>query len=213
MPEPAPLEIGREALVDVSAAIAARDEAGLARALRVAARVADPLAVDEVLLQAHLFVGFPIALEALLLWRTIAPREPPAGLADPADAWLRRGEEVCRRVYGASYERLRANLAALHPDLDLWMVTGGYGRVLGRPALDLATRELCVAALLAVWDAPRQLHSHLRGALNAGASPAEVEAALEVACRHLPRDRVGAIRVLWNRIGARNPVVSPGGTT
>ncbi len=54
----------------------------------------------------------------------------------------------------------------------------GYGKVLGRPGLDLATRELCIVALLAVLRTPRQLYSHLRGALNAGAPPPEMEEVL-----------------------------------
>jgi 4-carboxymuconolactone decarboxylase len=82
------------------------------------------------------------------------------------------------------------------------MVEGGYGRVIGRPGLDLATRELCIAALLAVWGAPRQLHSHLRGALNAGASPDEVKESVEIACEMAQED-VGAVaRDLLARIVA-----------
>src|SRR5690606_40667691 len=117
--------------------------------------------------------------------------------------WTVRGEEVCARVYGRNYEKLRRNVRSLHPDLDRWMVEGGYGRVIGRPGLDLATRELCIAALLAVWDAPRQLHSHLRGALNAGASEAEVNAAVEVAYRYLSPPRAADVRALWAKIRAR----------
>ena len=63
------------------------------------------------------------------------------------------------------------------------MVGEGYGKVLGRPGLPLADRELCIGALLAVLDVPTQLYSHLRGALNVGATPGEVEHALEVAAR------------------------------
>ena len=39
-----------------------------------------------------------------------------------------------------------ANIKALHPALDTWMIVDGYGKVLGRPQLDLARRELCVIA-------------------------------------------------------------------
>jgi 4-carboxymuconolactone decarboxylase len=51
--------------------------------------------------------------------------------------------------------------------------------VLSRPALDLKLRELCVVAACAMARQDRQLHSHLHGALHAGASPAEVAAALD----------------------------------
>ena len=80
------------------------------------------------------------------------------------------------------------------------MVEGGYGRVIGRPGLDLATRELCIAALLAVWDSPRQLHSHLRGALNAGASVADVTRAMEIASRFLDPHPAGRVLELWDRV-------------
>ena len=61
------------------------------------------------------------------------------------------------------------------------MVAEGYGKVLGRPGLDLVDRELCIVAMLAVQDSPRQLYSHLRGALNAGATEEDVEGVLEEA--------------------------------
>lgn len=193
LPAGQPLSFDREALVDVSAAIATRREASLARALRIAARVASPAAVDEVLLQAHLFVGFPVALEALILWRRVHPEHQPASAGEAPELWEPRGEIVCRTIYAANYEKLRVNVERLHPDFDRWMATGGYGRVIGRPGLDLATRELCIVALLAVWDSPRQLHSHLRGALHAGASPGETQAAVEIACRHLGPERRGEV--------------------
>jgi 4-carboxymuconolactone decarboxylase len=74
---------------------------------------------------------------------------------------------------------LRQNIRALHPALDAWMITDGYGKVLSRPGLDLKTRELCIVAACAASGQQRQLHSHLHGALNAGASTAEVEDALD----------------------------------
>jgi 4-carboxymuconolactone decarboxylase len=198
--EASTLSFEREALVDVSAAIAVRREADLERALRIAARVTLPERVDEVLLQAHLFVGFPIALEALILWRRIHPAHVPGTAGESSTDWEPRGETVCRTVYAANYDKLRANVEALHPDFDRWMVTGGYGRVIGRPGLDLPTRELCIVALLAVWNTPRQLHSHLRGALHAGASAADVGAALEIACRHLSRAHGDEVRRLAARV-------------
>jgi 4-carboxymuconolactone decarboxylase len=191
----------REALVDLSAAIASRNEAAVERALAFAERFATRAGIEEALLQSHLFVGFPVALEAVALWRRMSPAiEPPPRADAPAGGWLTRGESVCRTVYGSNYEKLRGNVSLLHPDLDAWMVDGGYGRVIGREGLDLVTRELCIAALLAVWGSPRQLHSHLRGALNAGATPEEVTAAVEVACRYLDLADAVALRSFRERI-------------
>jgi 4-carboxymuconolactone decarboxylase len=127
------------------------------------------------------------------------------GAAAPADwsGWTERGEAVCRTVYGGQYEGLRGNVRALHPDMEQWMVTEGYGKVLGRPGLDLATRELCVVALLAVAVAPAQLYSHLRGALNAGASPEAVEEALAIAARASSDEAVTLARETWRRVRRR----------
>lgn len=190
------LSFERESLVDLSASVAARSEPALARALRIACATASADVIEEVLLQSHLFVGFPLALEALILWRDLAPDQEPASAYEDHEIWKARGEEVCRTTYGHNYEKLRENVRRLHPDLDEWMVTGGYGRVIGRPGLDLATRELCTVALLAVWGAPRQLHSHLRGAVHAGAAISEVRAAIEIAGRHLTPSQLSEVRDL-----------------
>ncbi len=193
----------RRALLRVAAALATRDEAAV-RAAMVDARDAAPSgAVDEVLLQSHLFVGFPDALNALAVWREVSGTPAPASAGEEPAAWTARGERVCAAVYGANYGKLRENVERLHPDVDGWMATGGYGRVIGRPGLDLATRELCIAALLAVWNVPRQLHSHLRGALNTGATAAQVDEAVDVACGYLPPDRAAEVRALWAGIRAK----------
>lgn len=193
----------RRALVALAASLGTRRRDSIRAAMTTAAAGADPAAVEEVLLQSHLFVGFPDALNALGLWREVSGRSPsPPRGEDPA-GWEARGERVCAAVYAGNYARLRENVRALHPDVDGWMVTGGYGRVIGRPGLDLATRELCIAALLAVWNVPRQLHSHLRGALNTGASAAEVEEAVEVACGFVDDAQAAEVRALWGEIVGR----------
>ncbi|CAN5768036.1 hypothetical protein BH23GEM3_BH23GEM3_14780 [soil metagenome] len=200
----------RESLIGVAVAIATREEAVIRAALRRAVRHADRGAVDEVILQSHLFVGFPDALNALQAWREIGGTSPAR--PDPEEEpvlWERRGAEVCAAVYGGNYAKLRENVSALHPDLDRWMVVGGYGRVIGRGGLDLATRELCIAALLAVWGVPRQLHSHLRGALNAGASVAEVDHAVQIACTLLDPLRAEGVRALWGEVRSRHEGAQP----
>jgi 4-carboxymuconolactone decarboxylase len=202
----------RLALLRLSASLGTRD-AAVIRGAMGGALDADPGAVEEVLLQSHLFVGFPDALNALGLWRDVSGRPASPSLGEDAAGWEGRGEAVCEAVYGGNYAKLRANVRALHPDVDGWMVSGGYGRVIGRPGLDLATRELCIAALLAVWNVPRQLHSHLRGSLNAGASAAEVDEAVEVACGFLRGERAAGVRALWAEVrdGKRDGAPREGG--
>jgi 4-carboxymuconolactone decarboxylase len=196
-------ERAQRALLTLSAALATRAADTIRAALIEASRDADGGEVEEVLLQAHLFVGFPDALNALVQWREVSQRAAPSTPDDNPAAWPMRGERVCGAVYGENYAKLRANVAELHPDMDRWMVVGGYGRVIGRGGLDLPTRELCLVALLAVWNVPRQLHSHLRGALNAGADVADVDAAVEIACGMLATPGAEQVRALWQRVRSR----------
>ena len=190
------------ALVALSAAMGARDDAKTAAALRAAGAVAAADAVEEVLIQSYLFLGYPAALNALAAWRGISGHPAPATAAGDGP-WDERGAAVCRTVYGGQYDRLRENIRALHPDMERWMVHEGYGKVLGRPGLPLATRELCIAALLAALDAPKQLYSHLRGALNAGASEGEVEEALEAARRVSAPDVAHRAAEQWDTLRTR----------
>jgi 4-carboxymuconolactone decarboxylase len=58
------------------------------------------------------------------------------------------------------------------------MIVEGYGKILSRPGLELRLRELCIVAACVATGQDRQLHSHLHGALNAGATGEEVAGTL-----------------------------------
>jgi 4-carboxymuconolactone decarboxylase len=199
------LDAPTAALVRLAAAIAAAGEASMRERLVAAVAANVPEAwVDELVIQSYLFSGFPRALNAAREWRRIVPVPSPSpdDPADPARAeeWLARGEATCRAVYDGMYEKLRANVYQLHPALDAVMVMDGYGKVLGRPGLDLARRELCVIAACAATQQDRQLHSHLHGALNVGVSPAALIATLEALVPDVGPDRVSSIRLLLARV-------------
>lgn len=193
------------ALVVLSAAIATGKEPLVEERCRACIEATVPdLWADELLLQSVLMVGWPRALVAAAIWRRVGRHEPEPG-EDGSDysraaQWLARGESICRTVYGGSYERLRDNVRGLHPALDAWMVIEGYGRTLGRPGLDFARRELCVVAQLAVLGAERQLHSHLKGARNAGASADAITEALDAVRPVLGTAEAELAWSLWNRI-------------
>jgi 4-carboxymuconolactone decarboxylase len=190
------------ALVKLSAAIALGDEAKLTAALDAAIAAADPTAVEETILQAYLFIGFPAVIRAFSLLRDRTGPAPARAAGDGADR-AAHGERICSIVYGGQYGRLRDNVRALHPDLEEWMVVEGYGKVLGRDGLELRTRELCVIALLAVQNAPKQLYSHLRGALNAGASTGEVEASLGAIASMMAAPRAADAARVWSEVRER----------
>lgn len=197
------LEPSTRALVRLSAAVAAGEPARLEEAMAGALAAARPAAVEEALLQTYLFLGYPKALAALATWRRISGRPPPRAGGGGWEAWRTRGDRVLARVYGDQAEALRANVRALHPDMETWMVTEGYGKVLGRPGLPLTERELCIVAVLGVSNAPTQLYSHLRGALAVGVAPAVVEAALEEAVAFAPPDAAAVARRTWSDLRAR----------
>ena len=160
--------------------------------------------VEELLLQSVLMVGYPRALIAFTVWRKFSGVEAPAADQDGdygrASEWTRRGEELCAGVYGENYGKLRESVRALHPAIDAWMITEGYGRTLARAGLDLKLRELCTVAQTAVLEAPRQLHSHLRGALNAGASFGQIEGALSIVNPLLSFDQWKKVKQLWRTV-------------
>ena len=160
--------------------------------------------VEELLLQSVLMVGYPRALIAFAVWRKFSALAAPD--ADEGQdygqvgEWTRRGEEVCAQVYGDNYSKLRDSVRALHPAIDAWMITEGYGRTMGRPGLDLLRRELCTVAQTAVLEAPKQLHSHLRGALNAGASFGQIDGVLSIVNPLLSFDQWKKIKELWRTV-------------
>ncbi len=192
-------------LVHFAAAIALGDEPELRiRAAGCRANQVPVPWVEELLLQSVLMVGYPRTLVAVSMWRTLGGVVAPERDADAEythlASWTARGEETCAIIYGANYRRLRANVRALHPALDQWMITEGYGRTLSRPGLDLLRRELCTVAQTAVMEVPHQLHSHLRGALHAGASFGQVDGVLSVVNPLLPYERWKRVKELWQSV-------------
>lgn len=200
----APLEAGLRHLVRIAGAIAGSPEGQVRAVMSDALESVDQVAVEEIILQSYLFAGFPRALNAARAWRAVserpAPEVDPEGLVANLDMWRDLGERTCAIVYGESYEKLRKNIRGLHPALDDWMIVEGYGKVLSRPGVDLRTRELCVVAACAVSGQQRQLHSHLRGALNAGASAGELALVFDALSDLIARDDLGRYRQLLQKV-------------
>jgi len=167
-------------LVRLSAAIAlgARDEL---RRLRLAAPAGEPdRRWREVLLQSHLFAGFPRTVEAASVLAEAGGLGAPE--ADEREAELpapARGRALFDAIYAEQAASVRAGLAGSHPELARWIEEHAYARVLARPGLEPRLRELCAVAALVTQGQERQLASHVRGAVRLGAEPAEVRAVVE----------------------------------
>jgi 4-carboxymuconolactone decarboxylase len=207
-----PLDVPTRALVVLAAQAAGGDETGIRAAVAAALAECPKQWVEELVLQTYLFAGFPRALNTAREWRrssgpaaraasdSVADADPEANARD----WKARGEATCAVVYGDAYARLRTNIAALHPALDTWMIVEGYGKVLSRPGLDLPRRELCVIAACAHTRQDRQLHSHLHGALNAGAPAESVSATLDALEGVVEAGALHSARLLWSRVRAQH---------
>ena len=198
------LDGATEALVRLAAVITIGDETEVREALERAAAVTPHEWVEELILQSYLFSGFPRTLNAAREWRRIsgrpAPEQDHEANAGNLPAWKDRGEATCATVYGPFYAGLRRNIRMLHPALDSWMIVDGYGKVLGRPGLNLRLRELCIVACCAAAGQSRQLHSHLHGALHAGATPSEVSGTLGAIEHMLDAEAMRGVRLLWARV-------------
>src|SRR2546423_7903240 len=199
-----PLDAGIRHLVRIAGAIAGSPEGQMRSTMGEAVDEVDHAAVEEIILQSYLFAGFPRALNAARAWRAVsgsrAPAEDEESAVEDLSLWRERGEETCAIVYGDHYEKLRQNIRDLHPALDEWRIVDGYGKALARPEVDLKTRELCVVAACAVSGQQRQLHSHLRGALNAGSSTGELAAVLDALTDLISRDDLARYRQLLQKV-------------
>ena len=191
-------------LVRLAAHITAGTESDVRSAMTSALGSVSGGWVEELILQSYIFAGFPRALTAAREWRRISGTPAPADDegTDYANAshWRERGERNCETIYADRYEALRTNVRGLHPALEAWMIVEGYGKILGRPGLDLPRRELCIIAACAAARQDRQLHSHLHGALNAGVHPDDVEAAIDAIADILGEADAHKVRLLWARV-------------
>jgi 4-carboxymuconolactone decarboxylase len=166
-------------LVRLSAAIVLGDWDEL-RALRRSAPEGEPdRRWREVLLQAHLFAGFPRVVEAGSVLAAVGGLGAPEPDEQPTPLDRERGRALFEAIYAEQSAEVRAALSGIHVALAEWIEDHAYGRVLARPGLAADRRELCAVAALAAQGQERQLASHARGAVRLGATAAEVHATLE----------------------------------
>jgi len=133
--------------------------------------------LEETALQLVPYGGFPRAIETLTL---IAARRPADKLShaaepDPPRDPVEIGRAVFVQVYGDKAEKVLDGLNQLLPGFAHLVLDQAYGRILGRPGLDLAVRELLAVAALGLAALAAPLGSHIRGALLNGFSPEAVQ--------------------------------------
>ena len=198
------LDDATKRLVRLAATLAIGGEQAVRGALADAMTTTPMVWIEELILQSYLFCGLPRTLNAMREWRRLTGNESPSPVDTRGpDEWRQQGEVTCRLVYGDMYDRLRVNIRGLHPELDEWMIVEGYGKVLSRPGLDLARRELCIVAACAATRQDRQLHSHLHGALNVGVPPQVLTASLDALAEVIDNGAVESARLLWKRVSGQ----------
>jgi 4-carboxymuconolactone decarboxylase len=139
--------------------------------------------LEETLLQATLFFGFPRIVSAFEELGRAWPA--PAHEADPGpvpEAERRqRGRDLFARIYDHNDKSVRQMLRGFHPEFCDFVLEAAYGRVLARPGLDPRTRELLAVTALAVLRQRPQLVAHARGAARFGADRNAIEDAMRAA--------------------------------
>ena len=177
LPSASALDAATVSLVRLSGVIAAGTEPQVRDALARAATECRPEWVEEVVLQSYLFCGFPRALNAAREWRRVSGAARPLPTRARTLATHREWRDARRADLRRGLRRHVREAAPQHP-----RPASGAGRVDDRGRLRqgavAARRSISSAASCASSRAcaaarqDRQLHSHLHGALNAGASPA-----------------------------------------
>jgi 4-carboxymuconolactone decarboxylase len=92
---------------------------------------------------------------------------------------LDEGLEVRRDVLGAEHvDRSLEQASEFARPMQELVTEYCWGAVWARPGLDRKTRSLLNLAMLTALDRPHELKLHLRGALNNGVTPAEIQEVL-----------------------------------
>lgn len=124
--------------------------------------------IYEALLQTYLFAGYPSALISLSISAEYFKAKSKYIEGWNHNLFKESGEKNCRKIYGDKFEKLINNISSFSPDLSDWLVTEGYGKVLGRKGLSLRERETCNIAILTVLKFESQLYSHINGGHRLG---------------------------------------------
>jgi len=97
----------------------------------------------------------------------------------PQDRQYSDGLQVRRKVLGDEYvDRAFANADEFTLPLQDFITRNAWGTVWCRDGLDLKTRSLITVSMLTALGRAHELRGHLRGALNNGATPAEIREVL-----------------------------------
>lgn len=102
---------------------------------------------------------------------------PPMSTETSKD--FEQGLAMRKRVMGEAFvERAFSGLTPFTEPLQQYITRNAWGDVWQRPGLDLKTRSLITVAMLTAMGRQNELKGHVRGALNNGATPQEIQEVL-----------------------------------
>ncbi|MES9996693.1 carboxymuconolactone decarboxylase family protein [Desulfovibrio aminophilus] len=103
------------------------------------------------------------------------PARAAGSVGEPRSDTYRRGQALLDRLNPGAFEKVRASLEDVAPDMVRYVVEFGYGELYSRPGLTMRQRQTAtVAALAALGNAAPQLRFHIGAGLAAGLSPEEI---------------------------------------
>ena len=97
----------------------------------------------------------------------------------PQDSHYDKGLATRKQVMGEDFvARALSSMTDFTQPMQEHITAKAWGDVWQRPGLDLKTRSLITVAMLTALGKQNELKGHLRGALNNGATPAELQEVL-----------------------------------
>ena len=97
----------------------------------------------------------------------------------PDDADFVNGLKTRRQVMGDDFvDRALGGMTAFTEPIQHYITRNAWGDVWQRPGLGLKTRSLITVAMLTALGRQHELKGHVRGALNNGATTAEIQEVL-----------------------------------
>jgi len=143
----------------------------------------------ESLLKSAALIGLPRVINGLTALKDATPPEFRASTllrdADRTD-FRTDGRDLFALIYNKITNRVHGNLKLAYPDLDWFIQNFEYGPLLAcTKVLGAKETSLVVISALISQDVNPQLKGHLKGAVNTGSTPEEVNAvralAMEIA--------------------------------
>lgn len=134
----------------------------------------------EILVLSTAILGFPAAIDAIGILRTILQERgieytPEPGSGNNASDRHIRGVDSLMELLGEDQDSYTATFQKVSPALAHFAVDFAFGEVLSREGLDRSAKQLAVITMLAtVGNRAELLRAHIRGAISGGTSREEV---------------------------------------